>query len=153
VDDLQGKERLSGFLDEMKSQGVVIPDERLLLFGTEQRMNLLYTPEGIAFTERLKKHEADCITCYNDVFAVSLMALLQQQGMNLPEELGFIGFDNATFASLSSPTLTTLGHPKEAFGALVAEKMLRMISGERERSVSMAWNLIERDSLPRVDRP
>jgi len=153
VDDLQGKERLSGFLDEMKSQGIVIPDERLLLFGTEQRMNLLYTPEGIAFTERLKKHEADCVTCYNDVFAVSLMALLQQQGMNLPEELGFIGFDNATFASLSSPTLTTLGHPKEAFGALVAEKMLRMISGERERSVSMAWNLIERDSLPRVDRP
>ena len=78
---------------------------------------------------------------------------LQGEGMKLPEEMGFIGFDNATYAEMSTPKLTTLGHPKEAFGALVAEKLLRMISGERERSVNMAWTLIERDSLPRVDRP
>lgn len=152
VDDLQGKERLRGFLDEMHSQGVAIPDERLLLFGTEERMTLLYTKEGKAFVERLKKHEADCITCYNDIFAVSLMGVLQQQGMKLPEEMGFIGFDNAIYAEMANPKLTTLGHPKEAFGALVAEKLLRMISGEREKSVNMAWNLIERESLPRVEK-
>ena len=91
------------------------------------------------------------MVCYNDVFAVSLMAMLQQAGMKLPESMGFIGFDNATFAEMANPKLTTLGHPKEAFGALCAEKLLRMIAGEREKSVSMAWTLIERDSLPRVD--
>ena len=47
------------------------------------------------------------------------------------------------------PALTTLGHPKEAFGALAARKILRMIAGEKEESVSMAWTLIERDSLPK----
>ena len=78
------------------------------------------------------------------------MTLLQQQGMQLPQELGFIGFDNATYAEMSNPSLTTLGHPKEAFGALVARKILRMIAGERERSVSMPWTLIERESLPAV---
>ena len=152
VDDLQGKERLQGFLDEMQSQGISIPDERLLLFGTEQRMTLLNTPEGRAFVERLKKHEADCMTCYNDVFASSLMEMLQQEGMKLPEEMGFISFDNAVYAEMTNPKLTTLGHPKEAFGALVAEKLLRMISGERERSVNMAWTLIERESLPRIEQ-
>ena len=153
TDDLQGQERLNGYLEEMRSRGVEVPEERLLLFGTEERMNLFYTPKGQAFVERLKNHEADCVVCYNDVFATSLMALLQQQGMVFPEEMGFIGFDNATFAELISPSLTTLGHPKEAFGALVAEKLLRMIDGEQERSVNMAWTLIERESLPRVDRP
>ena len=153
IDDLQGQERLNGFLDEMRDQGIEIPEERLLLFGTEERMTLLNTPKGTAFVERLLRREADCMTCYNDVFAVSLMAILQQQGMNLPEDMGFIGFDNATFAEMSNPPLTTLGHPKEAFGAMVAEKLLRMIRGERERSVNVAWTLIERDSLPRVDRP
>ena len=153
VDDLQGKERLKGFLDEMRSEGVSIPDERLLLFGTNERMNWQHTPEGKAFVERLKRHEADCVTCYNDAFASSLMGILQREGMKLPEEMGFIGFDNARYAEMSNPKLTTLGHPKEAFGSLVAEKLLRMISGERERSVNMAWNLIERDSLPRVERP
>ena len=150
VDDLQGKERLKGFLDEMNSQGVKIPDAHLLLFGTEQRMNLLQTAEGVEFIGRLKKHEMDCLTCYNDIFAVSLMGLLNQQGMKIPEELGFIGFDNATYAEMAN--LTTLGHPKEAFGSLCAEKLLRMIGGEKEKSVNMAWNLVERASLPRVNQ-
>ena len=152
VDDLQGKERLKGFQDEMRAGGVSIPDDRLFLFGTEERMNWQNTPEGRGFVERLKRHEADCVTCYNDAFASSLMGILRREGMKLPEEMGFIGFDNAIYAELSSPKLTTLGHPKEAFGSLVAEKLLRMISGERERSVNMAWTLIERESLPRVER-
>ena len=152
VDDLQGKERLKGFLDEMRDEGVIIPDERLLLFGTEQRMNWQNTPEGKAFVDRLVRREADCMTCYNDVFASSLMSILQGRGMKLPEDMGFIGFDNAGYAEMTNPKLTTLGHPKEAFGALVAEKLLRMISGEKERSVNMAWTLIERESLPRVDK-
>ena len=153
TDDLQGQARLNGFLDEMKEAGVEIPEERLLLFGTEERMTLFSTAKGLDFVEKLQRREADCMACYNDVFAVSLMALLQERGMKLPEEMGFIGFDNATFAEMANPKLTTLGHPKEAFGALVAEKLLRMIGGEKERSVSMAWSLIERDSLPRVAQP
>ena len=152
TDDVQGRERLGGFLDEMKSQGVTIPEERILQFGTEERMTLFETPRGLDFMEKLKRKEMDCMACYNDVFAAGMMASLIQQGMKLPEDMGFIGFDNATFAEMISPKLTTLGHPKEAFGALVAEKLLRMISGEKERSVNMAWTLIERESLPRVDR-
>ena len=70
----------------------------------------------------------------------------------LPDEMGFIGFDNTAYAEMATPKLTTLGHPKEAFGSLAAEKLLRMIDGERERSVNMAWTLVERDSLPRVER-
>ena len=130
-----------------------MPDERLLLFGTEERMTLLTTPKGEAFVGKLLRREADCMTCYNDVFAISLMAILQREGMVLPDEMGFIGFDNATFAEMVEPKLTTLGHPKEAFGALCAEKLLRMIAGEREKSVSMNWTLMDRDSLPRVERP
>ena len=151
TDDRQGQERLKGYLDELASHGVEVPESRLLKFGTEERMTLLYTEKGQDFVKKLLAGEADCMVCYNDVFAVSLMAMLQQAGMKLPESMGFIGFDNATFAEMANPKLTTLGHPKEAFGALCAEKLLRMIAGEREKSVSMAWTLIERDSLPRVD--
>ena len=152
TDDRQGKERLKGFLDEMNSQGIRVPDDRLLLFGTEERMTLLKTTKGQAFVKKLLKGNVDCMTCYNDVFAISLMAILQKEGMKLPEDMGFIGFDNATFAEMVEPKLTTLGHPKEAFGALCAEKLLRMIAGEREKSVSMNWTLIERESLPRVEK-
>ncbi len=148
TDDLQGRERLRGMLEELEKAGIRTPEERLLRFGTAERMNLFSTPEGRRFIGDLKAGKADCVVCYNDVFAVSLMLILQQEGMKIPEELGLIGFDNAEYAALFTPGLTTLGHPKELFGARVAEKMLRMIEGEREESEALDWTLVERDSLP-----
>ena len=148
TDDLQGSERLSGFLDEIRSQGLEVPEERLLCFSTEERNDLADSPKGAALLEMLKQHGADCLVCYNDIFAAQFMARLQEKGVRIPEDLGIIGFDNATFSGMLQPGLTTLGHPKDAFGALAARKILRMIDGEKEESVSMAWTLIDRDSLP-----
>ena len=153
TDDRQGQERLNGFLDEIRGRGMDIPSEQILTFGTEDRMTLFDKGAGAEFARKLPGSGVDCVVCYNDVFAVSLMAILRQQGVKLPEEMGFIGFDNAVFAEMANPGLTTLGHPKEAFGALVAEKLLRMIAGQREESTSVPWTLIERDSLPRLNRP
>ena len=150
TDDLQGAERLEGVMDEMKNRGITVPRSRLLRFGTDERLTLFDTPAGQAFIRMLKNREADCVICYNDVFAATLMDRLIQQGVRLPEELGFIGFDNAAFSGVIRPALTTFGHPKEEFGALAAEKVLRMIGGEREKSVNMPWNLIDRESLPRA---
>ena len=129
-----------------------MPEERLLCFSTEERNDLVDSPKGKALLELLERDEADCLICYNDIFAAQFMAKLQEQGMKIPERLGIIGFDNATFSGMLHPSLTTLGHPKEAFGALAARKMLRMIAGEKEESVSMPWTLIERDSLPDKNR-
>ena len=151
TDDLQGAERLEGFMDEMKRQGVDVPQDHLLCFGTDERMTLYSTPAGQAFVRMLERREADCVICYNDVFAATLMEQLMHRGVQMPRDLGIIGFDNASFSAVIRPALTTLGHPKEEFGALAAEKILRMISGEKEKSESMRWNLIERESLPRVD--
>ena len=150
TDDLQGEERLNGFMDEMRIRGVEVPPERLLCFGTDERLTLYNTPAGKAFISMLARREADCVVCYNDVFAATLMDILNRRGVRLPDEIGFIGFDNASFSQIIQPPLTTLGHPKEEFGALAAEKILRMIGGEKEKSVNMPWNLIERDSLPRI---
>ena len=150
TDDVQGQERLAGFTDELHARGFDVPPERLLCFGTEERMSLFRHGDGAEFVNMLLRREADCVVCYNDVFATSLMDMLKNLGVRLPEEIGFIGFDNATFSEMIQPRLTTLAHPKEEFGVLAAEKILRMISGDREKSVNMPWNLIDRESLPRV---
>jgi len=148
TDDLQGEGRLNGFLDELHIRGIDVPERRLLRFSTEERNDLWESPKGKALLEVLLNREADCLICYNDIFAAQFMAKLQEMGMRIPEELGIIGFDNATISGMLQPALTTLGHPKDAFGALAARKLLRMIAGEREQSVRMDWTLIERDSLP-----
>lgn len=148
TDDLTGRERARGFLDELKSHGADVPPERLLYFGTEQRMTLYGDPEGLAFMNMLAAGKADCVICYNDVFAGVLMQHLRERGMSLPGDLGVMGFDDANLMMEIKPALTTLAHPKEAFGTMVAEKMMRMIAGEKESSVRVPWKLVERESLP-----
>ena len=151
TDDLQGAERLTGFLDEIHARGMEVPEERLLCFSTEERNDLYDSPKGKKLLNVLKDGKADFLVCYNDIFAIQFMAKLKEMGVDIPGKLGMIGFDNATFLGMAQPALTTLGHPKEALGALAARKILRMIAGERENSLSMPWTLIERDSLPGRD--
>lgn len=149
-DDLQGRERGRGFLDETTMRGVDVPAENRLWFTTEDRMNLFASERAHAFLHRLADGKsADCLVCYNDVFALNVIRSLADLGCRVPEDLGMISFDNAYFAEVNRPALTTLGHPKEEFGAMAAEKLLRMIEGEKERSMSMAWTLVERETLPR----
>ncbi len=148
TDDLQGVERLTGFMDEIHARGLDVPPERLLSFSTEERNDLYDSPRGRTLLETIRRKEADCLICYNDIFAAQFMNRLQEIGVKIPEDLGIMGFDNATISAMIQPGLTTLGHPQDAFGALAARKMLRMIAGEKEESVSMPWTLVERDSLP-----
>ena len=124
----------------------------MLLFGTEHRMDLMSTPEGQAFLDVLAAGEADSVVCYNDAFALGLLSELEKRNVRIPEQLGVISFDNSAYAEMARPRLTSFQHPKEAFGEAVARKMLRMIDGLKEESVKMAWTLVERDSLPQVNR-
>lgn len=150
-DDQQGLERGRGFMEELAVYGVKVPEENILYFKTGEWKNLFETERGKAFLDRLAtKGLVDGVCCYNDDFAVNLMHRLMCKGVSLPEDMGFISFDGSPEGKVMSPALTTLAHPKEAFGALAAEKLLRMMSGQREQSVSLSWELVERDSLPSV---
>ena len=58
-----------------------------------------------------------------------------------------ISFDNSAFASVCHPRLTTLSHPKDEFGRVAAQKLLRMIGGSPEESAVLPWTLVERESV------
>ena len=151
TDDIQGLERAGGLVEEFRSRGVEIPEKRMLCFGTEHRMDVMQTPEGTAFMDLLAAGEADCIACYNDAFALTVLEEMEKRNVRVPEQLGIISFDNSSLAERARPRLTSFEHPKEAFGEAVARKMLRMIEGIREMDVKMPWTLVERDSLPGVN--
>ena len=148
MDDLQGVERARGFREALTDLGMPFSEDSLLTFDTEERMELFRSVKGEAFLQRLAAKEFDGLVCYNDIFASPVIEALENLGVNLPEDLGIISFDNAQVSALCRPALTTLAHPKERFGARAAEKMLRMLEGEKEGNESMKWTLIERDSAP-----
>ena len=63
----------------------------------------------------------------NDVIAIRLMTYLKQQGMEVPKQVGIIGFDNIQAANLMDPPLTTVAQNFYEMGHLAGELLKNQI--------------------------
>jgi len=144
MDDIQGLNRFSGFVDAARAHNIELHDDSLLWYTTDQRLTLFDEDHA---AENLRRFE-DCtaIICYNDQIAAPLLSALLTAGKRVPEDVSVVSFDNSTYAAFSPVGLTSLSHPKEEVGRTAARKLLAMIEGKKETSVLLGWQLIKRKS-------
>ncbi len=145
-DDMQGHLRYQGFSAALQGLGLPVRDENICWFTTENKLTFLGEGTGKAFLSRLRGH-VDALVCYNDEIALRLMDALKEAGLSVPEDVSLISFDNSAYAGICTPRLSSLSHPKDEFGRIAASKLLKMISGEKETSSVMGWQLVARDSI------
>jgi LacI family transcriptional regulator len=71
----------------------------------------------------------------NDMMAIGALNAAHELGVNVPERLSLVGFDDIALASLIIPNLTTVAQPKYKLGETGAELLFKRIN-DRERSES-----------------
>lgn len=147
-DDMQGHLRYQGFSQALQLRGLSQRDEAVCWFSTENRRSFLREATGQAFIKGLKGR-VDALVCYNDEIALQLMDALREAGLSVPKDISLISFDNSSYAGICAPKLSSFAHPKDEFGRIAATKLLRMISGTKEVSAVLPWELVERDSIRR----
>ncbi len=62
--------------------------------------------------------------CFNDTAAVAVLRELRRRGIEVPEEISMMGYDDVHFASELSPPLTTVRQPRYQLGWTAAELLL-----------------------------
>ena len=84
----------------------------------------------------------------NDMIALGAMKALQKRGYNIPEDISIIGFDDISFCSVFTPTLTTVRVYKKELGQLAVRRLIRLIrTGSKICTKTEICNdLVERDS-------
>lgn len=91
------------------------------------------------------------IQCWNDVDAVNLLEILQDQNVRVPQEVGVMGFDNIPTAEHSHPKLTTINQPFESMAYLALDYVLDQ--GKKRKkpkgivSIEIPGEIIERQSV------
>src|SRR5262249_22679995 len=55
---------------------------------------------------------------YNDVTAVGVLRALAELGMRVPHDMAVVGTDGIELGRYTTPTLTTIDHPREQLGQL-----------------------------------
>jgi LacI family transcriptional regulator len=84
----------------------------------------------------------------SDESAAGMLEAARSRGLQVPQDLSVVGFDDTQVAKLMSPPLTTVRQPLREMGAVALRTALRLAAGEKLDShhVELATELIVRGS-------
>ncbi len=88
----------------------------------------------------------------NDATAIGLMQTFKKYGLNVPEDISIIGFDNIELTAFTTPKITTISIDKEAMGQEAARKLFDRIQNPEKKSTKsvIPAELIERESVREI---
>lgn len=96
------------------------------------------------------KPRPDAVFVSNDFCAVVCMQALKEQGIRIPEDIAFVGFNNDVIAHLSEPRLTTVNYNGIEMGEIAATHLINHLKGKTDMThtstVIMKSELIIRGS-------
>ncbi len=92
--------------------------------------------------------------CHNDQLARSVIDILNSIGLNVPEDISVIGYDDDQFAVSASPALTTIHHPRYLLGKEAVRMIYEDYNGKTPihgREMVIPANLVVRGSTGPVN--
>lgn len=148
VDDLQGANRLKGFLNAYMQHPDISYMSQTIMYQSRQDMNPIYK-KAVAMLEG--EDSPTAIVCYNDDLAIQMMNVIRSIDLEIPQDVSIVGFDDFIMGHYVSPKLTTIEHPKEKMGYDAAEMIIKMIEGEKVESKEYQIKPIYNQSIRKID--
>ncbi|MCM3627022.1 substrate-binding domain-containing protein [Paenibacillus glycanilyticus] len=129
-----------GILDKPVQEEYILELEGWTIEEAKTVMQDYMTREG-------KLPEAIFAAC--DSIALGAMTVLKSQGIQIPDQVRVLGFDNIEMASYFVPELTTIEVPTYKIGVMAVQAALSRLRGERDFAVRYLFptQYIERQSL------
>jgi LacI family transcriptional regulator len=92
----------------------------------------------------------------NDTFAVNVMKILKEKGINIPSDIAVAGFNNDPIATVIEPNLTTIHYPGKEMGEIAMQSIIHHLNGSLNihpaNTIILHSKLIVRDSSLRNTR-
>lgn len=115
------EDRLQGYYDALKESGLAVND-RLVTFAEPDESG-----GELAMTELLGRgRNFTAVACYNDSMAAGAMGVLNDNGIEVPQEISLIGFDDVLISRYVRPRLTTVRYPIVTMATQAAELALAL---------------------------
>jgi len=146
-DPIAGTPRVEGYRQALQDHDIM-PDEGLITYGDDFGFKT-----GVACMEKLLLSGADITAIFaaSDEIAIGALSVAYKKGINIPNQLSIIGYDNLKIAEMSVPPLTTVAQPLYEMGNISAEMLLKMISsGKKEESRIISHKIIERQTVGEI---
>ena len=144
-------DRLQAYKSALADCGIPVREE-LIIQGDYQQQTAYES------TRSLLQHanpRPTAIFASNDLSAFGAMDAARECGLNIPEDISIIGFDDVPQASFVYPKLTTVRQPLELMGQVAVKMLLERIQSpiRSPQRVALATQLVIRDSVRTLSDP
>lgn len=129
-------EREAGFAQQLRAAGL----------GYRRFTGDYSEGSGEAAAQELLQEPLDAVFAAGDLMAAGVLRALHTRGLGVPAEVAVVGFDDAAFASLLYPRLSSIRQPAYQMGVAAAELALSLTLGRPAAPVTFPPELIRRES-------
>lgn len=122
------EERYMGYVEALQDYDMKV-DEEMVAKG-EYTVDFGY--EGAKMLIE-KNKEIDSIFCGNDLIAIGAIKYLKERGIEIPKQVGIVGFDDIYISKYLDPELTTISQPNYKMGYKAVEIIEDIINNPNHR--------------------
>lgn len=146
-----GRLRTQGYLQALEEHKME-PDANLILKVDDELVSEDHLDSLEAEIEQLFKtnKKIDGLFAVNELYAIIAMKVARKMGMQIPDDIQFIGFTDGVLSKHATPSLTTVSQHGQEMGEKAAELLINKLENEEDedrfQTVIIETNLIERES-------
>jgi DNA-binding LacI/PurR family transcriptional regulator len=93
----------------------------------------------------------DAIFASSDMLAMEAISALRDKGLDVPNDIAVVGYDDIVLARYGHPALTTIRQPVESGADALVEALLKIVEGKRPKPQILPTELIVRESSVRCE--
>jgi LacI family transcriptional regulator len=144
-------DRLRGYRNALAESGLPSPENYIVV---RERMEESGDSVGFQAMQELLKLESrpDAVFCYNDLMAIGAIEATLQAGLQVPEDIAFIGCGNLRYANYLRVPLSSIDHGTTELGRIAGEFALELSARPEQepRSILVPSTLVTRESTTGV---
>lgn len=122
-------QRLDGYLKALKKYGMKPEEDLIINCDFNQHYAYLATQELLNMKKR-----PDAIFTISDRMAIGAMLAIKEKNLNMPNDIGLVGFNNEPVVSLVSPSISSVDQPAFELGKLAAKLFIETVHQDKDMS-------------------
>ena len=142
------QDRLTGFKQALKSAGIDLLDEWIKEGNYSKHSGYQKMKELLS----LEQHPT-AVFIANDLMALGAYEAVFEQGLEIPNDISIVAYDDIELATVIRPRLTTISQPEYKLGVEAAKLLVRSIEGKDELTLNdqiLTAKLVKRESSTKI---
>ena len=135
------QDRYRGFCEAQTAEGLFV--DPALQFDALNSQEAGFDAANIMVGSGIK---FDAVFAASDTIAIGAMKALRERGLDIPDDVAIVGFDDMPAASMTHPPLTTIQQDYNLAGEVLVDSLLKQIRNEHVSTAVLPAKLIVRQS-------